>query len=313
MKIKNFNFKKRVMTFSLCMSMAGSILSGFGYAPKAAEPVDGLMVAEEENKETSGTKKFEDEMAYQVLDIVNQERANKGLAPLTMDVDLFEAAKVRGCEISYEFSHTRPDGSSCFTACEKMMGENIAAGYGSPESVMNGWMNSDGHRANILNSSYKSIGISCYNDNGYLYWVQVFGTCEATPISLEDTSEPTVGNEQGDLEDFPDDVELPEFGDEDADEEAVEEEPVDVPTEEPVEEDPADVPTEEPVEEDPVDVPTEEPVEEEPADVPTDEEPDSVPSTPVYPTFPGCNPETMNMLLERVRFIITFLQQNGIF
>ena len=76
-----------------------------------------------------------------------------------------EAAQVRVKELSALFDHTRPDGTTCFTALDdagirySTAGENIAAGYSTPEQVVNGWMNSEGHRANILNASFTTIGV----------------------------------------------------------------------------------------------------------------------------------------------------------
>ncbi len=122
-------------------------------------------------------------LAWQVLTLVNQERAKEGLSALTMDSSLLSAAMLRGGEIAVCFSHTRPTGQTCFTACAKMTGENIAYGYRSAEDVMNGWMNSSGHRANIMNKSFKSIGISCVQVNGSYYWVQCFSTTAATTTS----------------------------------------------------------------------------------------------------------------------------------
>lgn len=129
----------------------------------------------------SGTRNYD--YANQVLNIVNRERVAQGLAELTMDADLLEAAMVRASEIHMYFSHTRPNGSSCFTACEKMSGENIAAGNRTPESVMQSWMNSPGHKANILTESYKSIGIGCFVQDGVMYWVQCFGRGAADLVS----------------------------------------------------------------------------------------------------------------------------------
>lgn len=105
-------------------------------------------------------------MAWEVLDIVNNERAAQGLSPLTMDKGLMDAAQVRAYEIVSQFSHTRPDGTSCFTVLPAdykygSLGENIAAGQRSAADVMNSWMNSEGHRANILNGGFQSIGIAC--------------------------------------------------------------------------------------------------------------------------------------------------------
>lgn len=83
-------------------------------------------------------------------------------------------------ELTVLFSHTRPDGTDCFTAISNpqdyvAFGENIAAGQPSPSVVMNAWMNSSGHRANILNNHYTKIGVSCYYKDGMYHWVQIFG------------------------------------------------------------------------------------------------------------------------------------------
>lgn len=128
----------------------------------------------------TGTKKYD--MAYQVLDIVNQEREAAGLPALVMDKDLLDAAMERAVEQCAYYGHERPDGTSCYTICSKMRGENIAAGYSSASSVMNGWMNSSGHRANIL-GNYTTIGIGCYTQGGVMYWVQCFGYGTPTAVS----------------------------------------------------------------------------------------------------------------------------------
>lgn len=114
-------------------------------------------------------------MAYQVLDLVNQERSKRGLNALQMDSGLLDAAMARAFETSIGFSHTRPTGESCLSASSKMVGENIASGQWSPEDAMDSWMNSSGHRANILDSDYRSVGIGCVNVSGTYYWVQCFG------------------------------------------------------------------------------------------------------------------------------------------
>ena len=119
----------------------------------------------------------------QVVAIINQERANAGLGSVSQNASLDAVAQIRAQEIAQSFSHTRPDGTNCFTILDQYgipnsaAGENIAAGYGTPEEVMTGWMNSDGHRANILNSSFGQVGIGYYTDpNGVYgtYWVQMF-------------------------------------------------------------------------------------------------------------------------------------------
>lgn len=119
----------------------------------------------------------------QVVAIMNQERANAGVGGISQNASLDAVAQIRAQEIAQSFSHTRPNGSSCFTVLNEngivysTAGENIAAGYGDPASVMSGWMNSEGHRANILNGSFGQVGIGYYTDpnSGYgTYWVQIF-------------------------------------------------------------------------------------------------------------------------------------------
>ncbi|MCC8083808.1 MAG: CAP domain-containing protein, partial [Clostridium sp.] len=90
-------------------------------------------------------------------------------------------AQTRAREIEKSFSHTRPDGSSFNTALTEAgvsfrgAGENIAYGQTTPQQVMEGWMNSSGHRANILNANYTSIGVGHYkNGAGVDYWAQLF-------------------------------------------------------------------------------------------------------------------------------------------
>ena len=117
----------------------------------------------------------------QVVNLVNSERAKQGLEPLTLDTKLTKAAQVRANEIEVAFSHTRPNGSNFSSVLTEHginfrgSGENIAWGQRSASEVMNAWMNSSGHRANILNSKYKSIGVGYYvNNNGRIYWTQLF-------------------------------------------------------------------------------------------------------------------------------------------
>lgn len=119
--------------------------------------------------------------AQEVVRLVNIERADAGLAPLTMDATLSAAAQRRAQEIDESFSHTRPDGSSCFTVLKdfgityRACGENIAKGSPTPERVVEGWMNSAGHRANILNQNFTTIGVGVHADAaGTLHWAQLF-------------------------------------------------------------------------------------------------------------------------------------------
>ena len=119
--------------------------------------------------------------AQQVVTLVNKERAKEGLAPLTIDDKITTAANVRAKEIQTSFSHTRPNGTSFSTAMKeagvtyRSAGENIAWGQKTPEEVVNAWMNSSGHRANIMNANYTRIGVGhLQNSAGTSYWVQLF-------------------------------------------------------------------------------------------------------------------------------------------
>lgn len=122
-----------------------------------------------------------DAYAKRVVELVNAERAKAGLSPLSVHTAAAGAAQTRSREIETVFSHTRPDGSAFSSVLASAginfrgAGENIAYGQQTPEEVMETWMNSAGHRANILNSSFTSIGVGHYkNSAGVNYWTQLF-------------------------------------------------------------------------------------------------------------------------------------------
>lgn len=129
-----------------------------------------------ENNGNTTTKSYAD----QVLQLVNAERAKAGLSAFTTNSTLIAAANKRAQETVQSFSHTRPNGTKFSSVLQeygvsyRTAGENIAYGQRSPEEVVKGWMNSPGHRANILNSSFNKIGIGVYQSNGTLYWSQLF-------------------------------------------------------------------------------------------------------------------------------------------
>lgn len=119
--------------------------------------------------------------AQQVAKLVNVERSKEGLAPLTWNQQIGKAATVRAKEIQTSFSHTRPNGSHFATVLKENgvsyrgTGENIAWGQRTPEQVVSAWMNSPGHRANIMNPSFKNIGVGYVENNSKTpYWVQLF-------------------------------------------------------------------------------------------------------------------------------------------
>lgn len=116
--------------------------------------------------------------ADQVVNLVNQERAKAGLKPLAIDKPLAAMAldKAKDMYQNRYFDHTSPSYGSPFDMMKSYgirytyAGENIAMGQRNPQEVMNGWMNSPGHRQNILNPNYTKIGVAYYQN----YWVQEF-------------------------------------------------------------------------------------------------------------------------------------------
>lgn len=119
------------------------------------------------------------EYEWEVLRLCNIERAKEGLDSLSMNVTLQDICDVREKEIETVFSHDRPDGSDCYSAVPSdyewnNLGENIARGQRNPAEVVESWMNSPGHRANILNPEFSYMGVG-YNSDGN-HWVQFFSS-----------------------------------------------------------------------------------------------------------------------------------------
>jgi hypothetical protein len=134
------------------------------------------------NVPVTGNQKYA--YAYEVLDLINVERAKVNADPLEMRADYLDAAMLRAAECALYFSHTRPNNENWYSVLQGggYMGENIAIGYMSPTAVVDGWMNSAGHRANILNKNYKYIGIGSFsNKSAGLSWAQCF-TSEAGDV-----------------------------------------------------------------------------------------------------------------------------------
>lgn len=116
----------------------------------------------------------------EVLNIVNQNRQNQGLKPLQMDWELQRVARTKACDMAQKgyFSHQSPTYGSPFDMMKQFgitfrsAGENIAQGQRTPQEVMQSWMNSQGHRENILKPDFTHIGVGyCQQGN---HWVQMF-------------------------------------------------------------------------------------------------------------------------------------------
>ena len=134
---------------------------------------------------TNTTTPTGDFSAYQqeVLNIVNKERTSRGLSALKFNAEVSKVATLKSQDMIDKgyFDHTSPTYGSPFDMMKKFgityksAGENIAMGQKTPQEVMTAWMNSEGHRKNILNSSFTEIGIGIAKDsNGRLYWTQMF-------------------------------------------------------------------------------------------------------------------------------------------
>lgn len=141
---------------------------------------------------------FEIESTREMLQNINDLRANdawywneddtakitvSGLQPLAYDYGLERVAMQRAAELAVRYAHMRPDGTPCQTASSYYMssyGENIAYGYTTADSMFTGWAEADepyagqGHRRNMLDSSFKAVGIGCFRCNGILFWAQEF-------------------------------------------------------------------------------------------------------------------------------------------
>lgn len=128
-----------------------------------------------------GTYNFD--ASNEVVNLVNIERRKLGLNNLTIDYNLTKTAQLRAKEASLYFSHTRSNGNNLNSL--NIIGENLAAGATTAIDVMEDWMNSSGHKSNILNKNYKSIGVASFKTrNGTTYWVQVFNNNKNTNTKL---------------------------------------------------------------------------------------------------------------------------------
>ena len=122
--------------------------------------------------------------ARECFDLINKKRVANGLDELEWDDTIAEACDIRAQELPEKFSHLRPNGELCFTVFDEVgielsaKAENIAEGYSTPKAAVNAWMNSEGHKKNILNKYMTRAAIGfCYDpDSDYkYYWVQLFG------------------------------------------------------------------------------------------------------------------------------------------
>ncbi|WP_246073008.1 CAP domain-containing protein [Paenibacillus dokdonensis] len=148
--------------------------------PETSKPTETTKPDQSTSKPSTGTGTTSNQSSYaaEVIKLVNQERAKAGLKALTENTKLSGMAmdKAKDMNNNNYFDHNSPTYGSPFDMMKKYgisysyAGENIAKGQKTPSDVMTAWMNSEGHRANILNSNYTTIGVAYYNG----YWVQEF-------------------------------------------------------------------------------------------------------------------------------------------
>jgi uncharacterized protein YkwD len=123
-------------------------------------------------------------MEDEVTSLINRERSKAGCGAVKIDERMRAAGRAHSADMAKNnyFSHTGRDGSSFVDRLsragypkEGAAGENIAYGYGTAQAVVTGWMNSEGHKRNILNCSAKSTGVGLAYRGGTPYWTQLFG------------------------------------------------------------------------------------------------------------------------------------------
>lgn len=204
--------KKRLLSAVMALLLAGTMVMSVGAQEITGEIGDAVSVQEEggqtidtgeptvfldtvistNDEDMVSTYGELDSLQWDVLKLTNKQRMANGLHPLSINGDMLGIANIRATELIQSFSHTRPNGSDWLTILDEYgiqyssAGENIAAGYPTPSSVVDGWMHSERHRANILDSSFVHLGLG-YAQGGYYgsNWVQLFtGGCSPAIVDV---------------------------------------------------------------------------------------------------------------------------------
>ncbi|MCQ4208583.1 CAP domain-containing protein [Streptomyces longispororuber] len=156
--------------------------AGGGTTTKSASPSTKAPEKTKAPTSAAPATSSESAAAAQVLSLVNQERAKVGCSPVTADSGLAALATAFSEDMAARnfFDHTDPDGATPWDRAKKagitdLGGENIARGQANAQSVMDAWMNSPGHKANILNCDYKTLGVGVHFGSGGPWWTQDFG------------------------------------------------------------------------------------------------------------------------------------------
>lgn len=195
---------KRVCSFILALLLMVSILSiPASAAGDANAKITGTFCYDYARSELSMINDFRtgsEAWYWNSDDSTKTQYAPGELGTLVLDPKLEQIAMERARELVLYFSHTRPNGTSCFSltvdGCESW-GENIAYGFSSPESVFSAWREDNysysgqGHRRNMLGKSYTAVGFGCFYHQGIYYWVQEFGYASGEPAPSKTDTEVT--------------------------------------------------------------------------------------------------------------------------
>lgn len=176
--------KIKAITYNVIKYDDGSIEKNYSY-DKTYYDKSGYNASTNDLLSEAKTVASQNRSIYQeVVGYVNGYRSAAGVEQITLDDELSVAATVRALEMAYSsggMSHTRPNGSDCFTIFDELninymfgLGENVAAGQTTASMVAQSWYNSPGHRANMEYSVFTKIGIGMYELGGTKYWVQLF-------------------------------------------------------------------------------------------------------------------------------------------
>jgi uncharacterized protein YkwD len=182
----------RMQTGWLTVSGKQYYLNGSGAMVTGSTQIDGKSytfgpdgVLTEETVSVSPTAPVSvSEIAQEVLSQINSARRKEGLSNLTLSDKLNTVAQARAVEQAQmgHISHSRPDGSEWYTILTEYQmtaagcGENLAMNYTSASAVVKAWLESSVHKSNIMNTHYQYMGIGYYEENGNIYWVQLFST-----------------------------------------------------------------------------------------------------------------------------------------
>lgn len=160
-------FCNKIISFVLLLTIISGVLVTAPFSAVAAS------IEPDSTIQLTATCNYDD--AFDILEKLNKMRTMMGLEELSMDPQMMEDAMQRAAELMLYTSHARPDGSSCFTVNENAFAENLAMGYGSTDSVMNAWADSEMHYANMMSEDFNTVGIGAVVHNGVPCWIQLFG------------------------------------------------------------------------------------------------------------------------------------------